>query len=117
MHSEINRLAIAGGTHREVGGGLVGVLTCHDQDLAAHRSCQSRGIRVVDNAVNDVLIRIVGVGSHTIEVDLESLRIVVEDHVLHGIDNIRRQVGSGTTTIEVVHAEIGRRNHVVATAS
>ena len=117
MHGEVDRLSIARGAHGEVGGGLVGILARHDQDLAAHRGCQSRGIRVADNTVGNVLIRVVRVGGHTVEVDLDGLRILVEDHVLHGVDDIRRQVGSGPATVEVVHAEISWRDHVVATAS
>ena len=81
MHGEVDILAIAGGTHREVGGGLVGILARHDQRLAAHRGCQSRGIRVVDYAVNDVFIRVVGVGGHTIEVDLNGLRVFIENNI------------------------------------
>ena len=117
VHGEVDRLSVAGGTHGEVSSGLVGVLTCHYQDLAVHRGRQGRGIRVVDDAIGDILIRIVGVGGHAVEVDLLRLRVLVEDHVRNGIDDIRRKVGSGATAIEVIHTEVSRRNHVVATTS
>ena len=117
VHSEVDRLSVAGGTHGEVSSGLVGVLARHDQDLAAHSGRQGRGIRIVDDAVCDVLIRIVGVGGHTVEVDLLCLRVLVEDHVRNGVDDIRRKIGGSATAIEVIHAEVSRRNHIVATAS
>ena len=116
MHDEIDRLAVACGADGEIGRGLVGVLARHHQNLSAHRGGQGTWIRVADNAVSDVFIRVVRVGGHAIEIDLKRLRIVVEHHILHGIDNVWRQVRSRAATVEVVHAEIGRRNHAAIVA-
>ena len=117
MHCEVDRLSVASSAHGEVGGGLVGILARHDQDFAIHCGVQGSGVGVADNAIGDVLVWVVWVSGHAVKVDLNGLGILVEDHILHGVDDIRRQVGGGTAVVEVVHAEIGWGNHVVATAS
>ena len=89
MHIEVDRLPIAGGAHRKVDRSVVFVLAGHYKSFAAHRGIQGTGIRIADDAVNDVLIRVIRVSSNTIKVDLNGLRVLVEDHILHRIDDIR----------------------------